>query len=47
MDTNSFLDITIEDFDESDFCRSDFVIGRTFEKGSAHKQILSEFSEGI
>lgn len=43
MDTNSFLDITIEDFDESDFADPISLLDALLKKDSAHKQILSGF----
>ena len=43
MDTNSFLDITIEDFDESDFADPISLLDALLKRGSAHKQILSDF----
>lgn len=43
MDTNSFRDITIEDFDESDFADPISLLDALLKRGSANKQILSDF----
>lgn len=43
MDTNSFFDITIEDFDESDFADPISLLDALKKKGSACKQISSDF----
>lgn len=45
MDINSFLDITIEDFDESDFADPISLLDALLKRDSAHKQILSDFSK--
>lgn len=43
MDPNSFLDITIDDFDENDFGDPISLLNALLKRSSAHKQISSDF----